>query len=82
MPGTCPGGGGKVGGMGGGPDAGAEDGVPRLKKFAWLFSSVGGGGRAETGRKKSNSQYFKKMGVFKVSLQQSLWFAKLFLTCS
>lgn len=46
MPGSWPGGGGKVGGMGGGPDGGAEDGA-RLKKFAWLFSSVGGGGRAE-----------------------------------
>lgn len=63
MPGTCPGGGGRVGGMGRGPDAGAEDGVPRLKKFAWLFSSVGGGGRAETGRKKQQS-VFQKDGCF------------------
>ena len=47
MPGICPGGGGKVSGMGGGPDGGgAAGGVPRLKKFDWLFSSVGGGGRA------------------------------------
>lgn len=42
MPGICPGGGGR----GGGPDGGAEDGAPRLKKFVWVLSSVGGGGRA------------------------------------
>lgn len=47
MPGICPGGGGKVSGMGGGPDVDAEEGGARLKKFVWLFSSVGGGGRAE-----------------------------------
>ena len=47
MRGTCPGGGGKVSGMGGGCDGGAEDAVPRLKKFAWFLSSVGGAGRAE-----------------------------------
>lgn len=33
MPGTCPGGGGNVSGMGAGPDGGADEDVPRLKKF-------------------------------------------------
>jgi len=47
IPGTCPGGGGKVSGIGGGPDA--LDGGARLKKFVWLFSSVGGSGSAERG---------------------------------
>ena len=43
IPGTCPGGGGKVSGIGGGPDDAALDGGARLKKFVWrLFSSVGG----------------------------------------
>lgn len=45
MPGSPPGGGGKGGGIEGRAAGGAEDGG-RLKKFAWLFSSVGGGGRA------------------------------------
>lgn len=53
MPGTCPGGGGRVSGIGGGPDGGAAGGVPRLKKFDWLFSSVGGGGRA--GKEKNSN---------------------------
>lgn len=47
IPGTCPGGGGNVSGMGGGPDGGADEDVPRLKKFVCFLPSVGGGGRAE-----------------------------------
>ena len=48
IPGTCPGGGGKVSGIGGGgADDAALDGGARLKKFVWLFSSVGGSGSAE-----------------------------------
>jgi len=46
IPGTCPGGGGKVSGTGGAPDDAALDGGARLKKFVGLFSSVGGSGSA------------------------------------
>lgn len=53
IPGTCPGGGGKVSGIGGGPDDAALDAGPRLKKFVWLFSSVGGSGSAERGTQKT-----------------------------
>lgn len=53
MPRICPGGGGRVSGMGGGPDGGGpEGGVARLKKFVWLLSSVGGSGRAEKKKRK------------------------------
>lgn len=48
IPGTCPGGGGKVSGIGGGPVDAALVGGARLKKFVWFFSSVGGSGSAET----------------------------------
>lgn len=55
IPGTCPGGGGNVSGIGGGMDDGALDGGGRLKKFVWLFSSAGGSGSAERGtRRKQN----------------------------
>ena len=53
IPGSCPGGGGKVSGIGGGPDDAALDGGARLKKFVWLFSSVGGSGSAERGTQKT-----------------------------
>ena len=53
IPGTCPGGGGKVSGIGGGPDDAALDAGPRLKKVVWLLSSVGGSGSAERGTQKT-----------------------------
>ena len=37
-----------------GPAGGAEDGG-RLKKFAWLWSSAGGGGRAEKENEENRS---------------------------
>ena len=69
IPGTCPGGGGKVSGIGGGPDDAALDAGPRLKKFVWLFSSVGGSGSAERGTQKTELiyyivTYFVPKGIF------------------